>query len=733
MLVLGTYRDVDPVPGEPLTETLAEVVREPVTRRLAIGGLSEREVGEYVELTASEIASPELVAALNEGTEGNPLFLGEIVRLLAMEGVGSDSSAEVRLAIPQTVRDVIARRLTHLSAECNRLLVVASVLGREFGLDVLARVDDGSEDELLDPLDEAMAARVVSDVPGAPGRLRFAHVLIRDTLYEGLATARRVRLHGRAAEALEALYGEEPGPHLAELALHSIAGSDLAKGVRYAERAGDRALALLAYEEAARQYGMGLEALDLAPPRDENRRCELLLSLGEAQIRAGDSPAAKEAFLEAAGIARRGGLARELARAAAGYGGRIVWERAGDDDRLVPLLEEGLAALAEEDVELRARLLARLAGALRDEHSRARRDALSKEAVELARRSGNPAALAYALDGREAAIVAPDTVAECLALGGELCDVAQQIGDTERVVQGHFCRICAQLQVGDVPAAEVELAAASRIADELRQPAQLWLVCGMRAMLALAAGRLIEAEEHVAEAFALGERSQPTAAIPVYRLQRYSLCDFRGSLEEVGPAIRDLVAEYPARPVFRCVLAHLHARLGRLPEAERALDELARDGFSALPFDQEWLYGMSLLAETSALVGDNGSAAVLYGLLVPWAAFNIVDQAEGIRGSASRYLGILATTTKRWDDAESNFEDAVAMNEGMGARPWLAHTQFDYGSMLLARDAPGDRERAGELLTEAISTYEELGMGVWAERARAVADDQSESSTRSMR
>jgi DNA-binding SARP family transcriptional activator len=710
MLVIGTYRDVDPVPGQPLTETLGEVAREPVTRRLPIGGLSEREVGEYVEMTASEIASPELVAALTEGTEGNPLFLGEIVRLLAVEGARAEPSAGVRLAIPQTVRDVIARRLGHLSQECHRLLVVASVLGREFGLDTLARLDGVSEDELLDPLDEAIAARVVSDVPGVPGRLRFAHVLIRDTLYEGLGTARRVRLHGLAVDALEALYGEDPGPHLAELAHHCIAGSDFDKGLGYAQRAGDRALSLLAYEEAARQYGMALEALDLADPRDERKRCELLLSLGEARIRAGDSPAAKDAFLEAAGIARGLGLVRELARAAAGYGGRIVWERAGGDGRLVPLLEEALVALDQDDVELRARLLARLAGALRDEPSRDRRDALSREAVELARRSGNPAALAYALDGRTSAIVAPDTVAECLALGTELGEVAQRIGDTERVMSGHMVRTIAQLQVGDVRGAEVDVDAGSRIAHELRQPAQLWQAGSTQVLLALAAGRLTDAEALLPQTLALGERALPTGAIPVHVLQRTTLCDFRGRLEEVEPDIRDLVADHPSRPALRCALPYLHARLGRMPEAKRAFDDLARDDFSILPFDQEWLYGMSLLAETCALLDDAGSAAVMHRMLLPWAAFNAVDVGEGMRGSVSRYLGLLAMTMERWSDAAQHFEDALEMNERMGARPWLAHTQSDYARMLLARAGPRDRERAQELIDAAFATYRELGM-----------------------
>jgi tetratricopeptide (TPR) repeat protein len=720
MLLLAAFRDVDPIPGKPLNTMLAEVAREPVTRRLSLEGLSEQDVGQYVELTASEIASAELIAALHEETEGNPLFVGETVRLLALEGL-ADRSTGARIAIPQSVRDVIARRLTHLSEECNRVLVLASVLGREFALAALAGVSEVSGDELLELLDEAMSARLVSDVPGGPGRLRFAHVLIRDTLYEGLTTARRVRFHRQAVGGLEALYGDEPGPHLAELAHHAIAGSDFDKGLDYTRRAGDHALALLAYEEAARLCQSALEVLELSDPSDARTRCELLLSLGEAEIRAGDSSVAKERFLEAAGIARRLGLSAELARAAAGYGGRIIFARAGDDHRLVPLLEEGLAALGKEDVELRVRLLARLAGALRDERTRDRRDALSGEAVELARQTGNPIALAHALDGRAHAIVAPDTVAECLALGTELCEVADLIGDRERLIAGHVIRVFSQLLAGDVHAAERDIATASRTAEELRQPAHLWLARSVQAMLALATGRLEDADVLIAQAFAHGERALPDVAIPHYRLQRYTVCDFRGGLEEVEPAMRDLVAEFPARPVFRCALVHLHARLGRLPEARQALEDMARDDAAALPFDQEWLYGMSLLGEASALVGDADSAAVLYRLLLPWRAMNAVDVGEGFRGAVARYLGILAAMLGRTDDAQRHFEDALATNAAMGVRPWLAHTQQDYARMLFSRGAPGDRERSQGLLDAALAIYRDLGMEGYARASTADA------------
>jgi DNA-binding SARP family transcriptional activator len=701
MLLVGAFRDVDPTPAHALASMLVEVAREPVTTRISLTGLSERDVAEYVQLAASELDTPELIATLHEQTEGNPLFVGETVRLLALEG---------RVAIPQSVRDVISRRLAHLGDECNRVLVLASVLGREFALDALARLSGVSENEVLETLDEAMSARVVSDVPGGVGRLRFAHVLIRDTMYESLTTARRVRLHRLAAEALEGLYGDESGPHLAELAHHAIAGSEFDKGLVVSRRAGDRAFALLAFEEAARLYESALEALDIASPADERERCRLLLSRGDAEARAGNMDTARVAFIEAAGIARRLSLAHELAQAAAGYGGRIVWARGAEDDRLVPLLEEGLAALSDEDVELRARLLARLSGALRDEPVRDRRDALSGEAVDFARRSGNAAALAYALEGRMVAIIAPDTTAERIALATELHELAHRLGDAERIVGSHLFRFMAELELGDVSAALIDLTGAGPIAHDLRQPAHLWGVRGAEAMVALATGKLDDVEELIQQAFVLGERARTYMAIPVERIQRYTLSEFRGSLETMVADISDLAAAYPARPVFRCVLAHLYAGTGRRAEAQRMLDDLGADDFASLPFDQEWLYGMSMLAETATQLGDVASADHLYRLLEPWAARNISDPAEAIRGSAARYLGLLAATAGSWAEAAEHFENAMAENERMGFRPWLARTQEDFALMLRARGEAGDEERAGDLEGAALVAYAELGM-----------------------
>jgi tetratricopeptide (TPR) repeat protein len=352
---------------------------------------------------------------------------------------------------------------------------------------------------------------------------------------------------------------------------------------------------------------------------------------------------------------------------------------------------------------------------LRDDYSRGRRDALSREAVEVARTTNNPRALADALNGRAAAILAPDTLAECLTLGSEILELAAGIGDAERTADGHIQRVHALVQLGDITAAEADLAAAMSLARDLKEPARLWEALGIEAMLALAAGRLTEGEELAAEAVSLGERAQPEMALPVFQLHRYTLCELRGSLEEVEEAIEGLVAEHPARPVFRCALAHLQATVGREPEARRALAELTSDDCSALPFDAEWLYGMSFLAETCGIVGEEEPAALLHRLLLPWAELNVADIGEGVRGSVGRYLGIVSTTMGRLTDAERHLQDAAEMNARMGLLPWLGRTQKDQARMLRIRGGADDRERADELDAAAHTIFS--GMGVEPSRA----------------
>jgi DNA-binding SARP family transcriptional activator len=717
VLLVAAMRDVDPLPAAPLTAMLAEVAREPVTRRVSLTGLAEDEVAEYVRLTAAQIASPELTSALYGETEGNPLFVCETVRLLALEGLPPQASGMPGLAIPPTISDVISRRLAHLSPGCNQMLVQASVLGREFALDALERVFAEPEARFLACVDEATAARVVAEVPGVRGRLRFSHVLVRDTLYDRLGAARRARLHRRAGETLEALYARDPGPHLAELAHHFLEASAAGppgKAIEYARGAAERAASALAYEEAVRLYQMALQAHGREEQPDAMIRCELLLALGDAQARAGDTPAAKQAFLHAAELARHTGrTGGVMARAALGYGGRFLFNVSRDDPRLRPLLEEALAELDDGDSELRAMLLARLAGGpLRDEPSRERRASLSEQAVDMARRLGDPALLGYALDGRLLAICAADTIEERLAIAAEMAKLSESTGDLERLFQGHMYRTWALLELGDLTAVHAQIGIASNIADNLRQPAQLWIVAATRTLCALLEGRFEQAADLIEEAFSLGERAIPWNAAVTRHLQLFALRREQGRLDELEETVRRAVQAYPTYPVWRCVLADLFAELGRQDDARAEFERFAAGDFTGLPFNEEWLLGMTLLADVCAALGDVPRAGRLYELLLPYRELHAVVLPEISFGAVARALGKLAATAGRFEQATRHFEAAIQLNEQSGARPWTAHARHDYARMLAAR---GDRQQAHQQLAQALAIYRKLGMDRWAD------------------
>jgi eukaryotic-like serine/threonine-protein kinase len=713
LMIVGAYRDVDPTPTDPLRTTLVELAREPVARTLALAGLDEPDVARFLELAAPEASAPDLAPGVHAETEGNPLFVGEILRLLAAEHrLGEPATAP--LAIPQSVREVIGRRLRHLSYECNELLVLASVLGREFDLDALARIGGRERDAILELLDEATDARVVSEVPGAIGRMRFAHALIRDAAYHGQARSRRVQLHREVGEGLEALYASDLDPHLAELAHHffeAAAGGDGQKAVAYARRAGSRAVELLAYEEAVRLYEMALEALGPDSAATARGRCELLLALADAKGRAGDSPGAKTSFLQAAELARSAGLPEALGRAALGFGGRFVWDRAMSDERLVPLLQDALAALGEVDSALRVRLLSRLAAALRGEPSRERRERICEEAIETARRIGDPGAIAYALAAAEAAMHAPHTAQRRLDEGREIISLAAATGDRERLFDGHEHSFWAAWELGDPYARAVELDSMTRVTEELRQPAQLWILAVAQATLALAEGRFDAAAELIEHAAGVGERVQSwSAAAVAHTLPLFLLRREQGRLEDFEREIQAPGHEFSGPLVRHSVLAHVHARLGRAEEAKAVLDELMSRDLSDWHVDEEWLVGICLLAETCAILEDAEGAAAVYELLLPHASLNAIAVPELALDSTSRPLGMLATMLGRFEDAVRHFEEALRMNERMGARPWLAHAQEEYAHMLMRRNAEGDRERAEELLARARLTYRELGM-----------------------
>jgi tetratricopeptide (TPR) repeat protein len=713
LLVIGTYRDTELGRQHHLAQTLAELARHGLSKRILLGGLTAQHVARYIELTAGMAPSQSLAAAVHRETEGNPFFMTEVVKLLVEEG-RLEHPGIVTIPLPQGVREVVGRRLNHLPDACNRALTVAAVVGREFRLEVLERVSDLTGDALVAAMDEAVAARVIAEFPGAAGHYSFAHALIRETLYEELSTTRRVRLHRRIGEVLEELYAKQIESRLPELAHHFLeaaAGGDLERAIQYSARAASRATSLLAYEEAAGHYEKALGALDLKNEPDELCRCDLLLGLADAQTKAGNAAKGWETFQEAAQIARRLANAGQFARAALGSGSWAMGVRYGKVDEVqVGLLEEALVMLGDADSPLRARVLAHLA--LACYHSPGeRRLGLSQDAVEMARRTGDAAAQLAALFSRSISLEGYEKAHERLEVATQIVAIAEQTGNKEMVLRGHYRRLRELMEFGDLAAVDREIEIYGRLADELRQPIYLWLKPFCRASRAMLQGHFADCERLLEEALAIGQKAQDQNAALFFGTKMSTLRRLQGRFAELEPRIRSFVEKYPSIVGWRVTLAQICAELGRPDEVRAQFESLAANDFADLPRDGAWVVGICLLAQVCAYLHDHRRAIPLYRLLLPFAGRNIViGSAAAVYGPVSRHLGLLAATMSRWEEAARHFEDALALSARMGARPFTAYAQHEYGVMLLARGLAEDRERANRLLDQAAAEASDLGM-----------------------
>jgi hypothetical protein len=291
LLIVGTYRDVEVDRSHPLSAALAELRRVSTYGRVLLRGLNADEVRRMLESITSEEIPWSLAEAVHRQTEGNPLFVQEVVRYLVEEGLLVQQEGRLRptrdtpleMNIPEGLRDVIGKRLSLISQECNQLLSVAAVIGREFPLDTLKGVANIKEDIFINALKEAVQLSVLEERSQVGSvRYRFTHAFFRQTLYEELIAPQRLQLHQQVARSLETRYEKRLKDHAAELAEHfsqSTDPIDLIKAIEYGNMAAQRAIDVYAYGEAARLLEQTLKVQKVLDPDDRGRYCDLLLDL----------------------------------------------------------------------------------------------------------------------------------------------------------------------------------------------------------------------------------------------------------------------------------------------------------------------------------------------------------------------------------------------------------------------------------------------------------------------
>jgi hypothetical protein len=544
------------------------------------------------------------------------------------------------MSLPESVREVIERRVERLGDEAREVLTLGAVIGREFDLRLLSAVAGVDEVGLLDRVEGAVAASLLAESPEQVGRFRFVHALINNTLYEALGATRRAHMHARVAQALEELYGADPGEHLAELALHWRLASvsvDKTKAADYALRAGQRALENLAPAEAVKLFA---DAVELIGDVDGVERCEALIGLGEARRQSGDA-AYRETLLEASRIACSLEHA-ELAARAAFANNRGFASILGEVDR------ERLAAI-EQAIKLddpphparRARLLALQAQELLWDPDYERRWALADEAVALARETSDARTFPEVLTLAGNAYWTSQTLDLRSGLTNELSECATATGDPALLFWAHQIEFNFYGEKGELARAQRALEGMMRIADELGQPILTWFAEYAAACWELAHGELAAAESLVEAAFQTGQEAEAPDAIFVYGAQLAYARHYQGRTEEIIEMLEQSVGAFPGVPAWRASLSSFLCWIDRRAEATAILEQASRDRFEHIRPAPDRSTALVLYADTAVETRNADAASILRDLIEPWA--DQVDWNPVVAyGHARMWLGLLA-------------------------------------------------------------------------------------------
>jgi DNA-binding CsgD family transcriptional regulator len=723
VLLFATFRDSEADVTEVLAQTLADLRRSEDVVRLRLGGLSDDEVSEFIQRAADGrfgAQLPEIAAAITELTGGNPFLVCELWRALVESDVIEPADEGLRLtrplaalATPESVREVVSERLARLAPTTIELLELAATAGAQFELDLLRGAFEIDEREVVDALEEAIRSGIIEELSGRRLRFRFAHELVRRAVYDRLTSVRKAELHLRVGEVLEADEGRSVRA-IADLAHHFAAAAPLGdqdRAVEYNALAARGATEALAFDEAAQMLRTALE-LGVGG----RKKVELLLELGTANHRAGKAADALEAFQSAAILSRELQDAELLARAAIGFE-EARW-RPGIDQGTLSLLEEATTALGDQRSELRVGLLSGLARTL-DMRGHSERGAIVRNnAIALARELDDDASLARVLVGSYWSR-GTTPLEEILEMLAEAKVIGERLGDTEIQAEAMSWQVPAFVATADIASARSEVTALREIALGTRQPFILHVAEHYGAAIALADGRLEEAETMSLRSDEAGRLLTGRDASGTHGIQMFSLRREQGRLAELAPIIRILASAGRERGPWRPGLASLLVELGMEHEARRELAVIASEGLDALR-ESLWLASLTYVTDACAALGDEATAALIYPELAPLEGTNVmIGHLVAHYGAADRYLGMLSATLGEWSRAEEHFERATELNARMQARTWLAHTKLQYARMTLARGAP-HHAKASMLLAEADELASAIGLTALCKRVRAL-------------
>jgi serine/threonine protein kinase/tetratricopeptide (TPR) repeat protein len=715
ILIVCTHRDLELEESRRDAAPFSELVRP--TLGIVLKGLPAADVRRMIE-SRRDLPPPEaLVARIYQLTGGNPLFVSELLSLIEAEHDLDESAvAAGAMPLPAGVRDAISARLAMLSAEGREVLAVASVIGQQFRTGTLAGAAGTPAVELLELLDEAVRLRLVRPTTQYADGYGFHHGLIQATLYDAIPRGRRLALHDAVARALEQDPAVLAGEGLAEIAHHYLEAApahDPVRAIDYARRAGDRAMATFAYDQAVDMYRGALGVTGLT----ELQRGELLQALGEAQMRVGDTEAARRTLLRAADAARVRDDPVAFAHAALSC---AIWGLTnGTDEQLVGLAQEAVARLEHvEEPGLMARVEGFLAAAIYWTGEVERRERLAEDALRLARAEAqrrrdreSGETLGYVLGRYLLARWGPQSAIRDVEISDEVVELAQRLGDTELELLIRNWRISVLMELGRFTAVDQEIARVEQMAGDVRQPRAMVFLPLHYALRAGTMGRFDEAEELNSQSAEIGRELRGSTSDLAGSAQLLMLRLLQGRLPELEQPLRAVAASRPEMVGYACALAAMLSQAGRPAEAQAELERLTASGLDGFPKDCTHMLMLALVGDVAAELGDASRARQIYDWLAPYSDRWVVSAGASALWPVDRSLGRLATAAGSFDVALRHIASARARSESAGAQPSATLAMLDEARALLARGRPEDHDHIRRLARQVLEQAQQIGMG----------------------
>jgi len=663
VLVVGTFREAE-AQAMPSADPLWRICRD--AEILRPDCLDRDSIREFLRLRGNPSVSDADIDRLYAVTEGNPLFLTELVALL-------DRPEASGARLPATIQQVIRQQASLLPSAVVQRLTEASVVGREFDALAVAAIADQSANDVNAGLMAAVESGMLRKT--AAGTFRFSHVLYRDVLYQEIGPATRASIHLRYAQYLEHLIEAGDEQRLTELARHlDSAGDDhrdaAIDGWRKAAR---RSLERLAFDDAAESLQNALRSLHRASGCVPTERYRLLLECAEAMILAGDTEAGQRHCRDAFEIAQAMDDASRMAEAALAWGGAIVAAKV--DPGLVSALRTSLAALPVEQVAMRAQVQARLAGALQPAPDTNEPIAMARDAIAMARSTGDEAVIYRVLRSAISALMDFALPEERMPLNEEFGSLAERFGDVPGQFRSQLRLMIDACEAADRDKMDAAIDRIDRLADRIGLPHYRWRAASARAMQATIDGNFAQAAALLDAAQGYADEVGDAEAKVALPAQRFAiLIEWQGdcgeTLGQIDARLRDAYAtgmagaEEYITPFVVSFSGSPEQATVLLADRE-AVERLLKGG------DR---YSICRVGEIAAFAGRHDLARQALDALRPH-----VDECAtaGLLGSTcvgptALSMGRIAMSLGHFDDARTHLRHALHIAERMRSPVWVA-------------------------------------------------------------